>query len=292
MALRVSRGNVKPLRTEIQQQGEWHLRPGLNTRCIASICIAKEDDHVFLADRENESIIELSEHGEILTEFRFDDKNNENYFYFRPVDICLISPDILVVCGWDAGRWWGESKIVFLERGKYDPHLKLKRTVKTKKPVFSLCPKNELVFCCDSIFEVHCFTREGEQLRTIKIPGLITWSVVCSPRIRIDPLSGNFWGSKWFGFSEIVSFNSEGQKLGSVQKGGKEFLDFCLSKFGHFYFTNKEGIFSLFPENKLLYNFPKTSKYFPTISVSENKLVVCTKSEEKDVIKVFHICYK
>lgn len=267
---------------------EWHLPPGPKPRIIRSIHIAEEDDHVFLADRENRSIIELRECGQILIEFRFDDINNEKDVYFEPLDMCSISPDILVVCG--QGKCGRVGKIFFLERKKVYPFLKIKKLITSEKIFFSLCSKNESIFCCDFFLEIHCFTKEGEKVKTVKIDKLTTGSLCSSlSRIRVDSLTGNFWASSLYDRVKLVYFNSDGEKLDSVDKR-EIFLDFAINKFGHLYFATEEGTFSLFPEKRLLYTFPKQAeKYFPKISVSEDKILVCVKNDGKDMILLYFI---
>lgn len=141
------------------------LQQGLVSRIIQSIYIAK-DDHIFLSDLENQSIIELNEHKEILTECRFD----ENNFFFQPNDVELISLNILVACGLGKDPCGMlEGKIIFLERKKIRPHLKVKKIIRTEKHFLSLCSTNESIFCCDANFAIHSFTkvrRKNENYRS------------------------------------------------------------------------------------------------------------------------------
>lgn len=266
---------------ELRPDGEWNLPRGSEPRMIRSIHIDEKDNHVFLVDYENDSIIELNERGEIRTEFRFDDQNNEGHFLFTSFDICSISPDILVVCGKDSD----EGKMVFLEREQNPPFLKVKKNISTHETQsLSLCSGNESIFCLDSNCKIHSFSKEGEKMQTTGINEL-AGSFGFKPRIRVDPSSGELW------WSAYDSFNTETKNVDFTKKGGEKIDDFSFDKYGQLYFPTKEGIFSSFPKIKLLYKFPEKPDYLPQISVSENKILVCIQNNGKDVVKFFKIIY-
>lgn len=282
---------------KLEKVEEWNLLPGLKPRWIESIHVTEDDNHTFVCDWGNQSLIELNELGEVVTEFLFCDEKNRTLFpFFFPVDMCSVSPGLLVVCGVVRGCP-EKGKFVFFERLRRPPFLKVKEIIETESTFFSLCEWNGSIFVCDLKFKIHSFTNKGKKLHTIEIGGLTTTDLGCFyPRIRVDPLSGNFWGSTGISSSsssspaEIVSFNSEGEKLSTMEKG-EDFFDFCLNKFGHFYFSTKEGIFTFLPDKKLCFKFDEQSEFLPRIFVSENKISVCVKNGGKHLIKIFQMLY-
>ena len=81
---------------------------------IQSIVVSKEDDHLFLPDLSNCSIIKLKESGELVCDLILKEKG-EN---FHPTGMFFNSSEILRV---NCGEWGGgtEKKLIFFERQKF-----------------------------------------------------------------------------------------------------------------------------------------------------------------------------
>lgn len=276
-----------PILMGLKQLETYDLENGLR---IQSIHVT-EDGHIFLCSSGNR-LIELSGNGEFLHEFHLKNENDENPQFLNPFYVCSISPNILVVCG-------EKEEIYFSERIKVRPFLKTKKIIKMKGKIFqSLCSNNDSVFVLHPDLTISCFNKNGEEIKTIKLQTI--WSYSCDSMMRIDPVSGNFWVSKcvrvvksdkWSeGHNDygIVCFNSEGEK-NSFIKEKKNLYDFYLNKYGHILYLNDTGIHSLSPEiDFLTENSNKPYKFF----VFENKVFVPIYRYQMTSLEIFEILYK
>ena len=76
----------------IQFENEWNLPESNTDRSIQSIVVSYKDNHLFLAEYSNCSIIEMKESGEFVFELILkDEKGNK----FHPHEMIFISPEIL-----------------------------------------------------------------------------------------------------------------------------------------------------------------------------------------------------
>ena len=263
----------------LQFEKQWNL-PGSNMNCwINSILVSDKNKHIFLADNTNCSIIELKESGKLVCELILRDKKGNK---FPPKEMFFNSSGILGVnCCWMRK---GE-KLIFLET-KMSP-LKILSIFDKKKQnsSFSVCKSKENILFCDyQKFKIDFYSAAGKYIKTIDTgESASSW-----PIIRGDPSTGNFWGAVP-NTSKIFCFHENGQKLKSF-KTEEEICDFFINKSGDIYFCNFKGIFAFFPQKNLhlkLYKFEKISKYWPKIFVTEEKLFVFVKIEEKSLIKIF-----
>ena len=120
---------------EIQFENEWNLPESKKDRRIDSIVVNHKDNHLFLADFSNGSILEMKESGEIVFELILKDEKGKK---FHPHEMTFISSEIL---GVNCRSWgWEEKKHFFLERTSFSPFLKIKKIIYTKdKKTFSVC---------------------------------------------------------------------------------------------------------------------------------------------------------
>ena len=112
----------------IQFENEWNLPESNTDRLIHSIVVNHKDNHLFLADCLNPSIIEMKESGEFVFELILKDENGNK---FIPHEMFFISSEILGVKCRSGG--WQEEKIFFLERKQFSPFLKNKKNYEHKK---------------------------------------------------------------------------------------------------------------------------------------------------------------
>lgn len=253
---------------------------------IFSIAGSDENGHVFVVDGRDESIKEFAESGEIVGQYPFGD----GIVRFSPRDICRLTKDILVVCGpfqSERGSGW-RGGILFLARKKSPPFLEKVNLIDTDENEFySLCKMDEKIFVCDLYFEeILCFSKKGEKIKTIQLEKSPGSGSDSAPLLRADPKTGNLWGTRR-GLSEIFVFDPNGRILQTVETE-QEITDFRGNGFGQFYFSNKEGIFSVLPE-KVLYKFPKESENIPRIFVLKKILFVCFQYDGKILMKSFKI---
>ncbi|CAE1268373.1 TRIM56 [Acanthosepion pharaonis] len=195
------------LESECHLQGSypwlWQITPWI----ISSIVVSDKDNHVFVGDRDGGSVLEFRDSGEFVGQFRLKD-GRETFF---PWDMCRLPEDILVVCcpGWSGLRVGG--RLFFLARQKSPPFLKKQKIIDIKeKNFFSLCQIDKKIFACDLNFEeIVCFNENGEKIKTIHpggAPGrrgyprlhydfLFRYApfVHHAPRLRADPMTGNFF---------------------------------------------------------------------------------------------------
>ena len=98
----------------IQFENKWNLPESNTDRIIQSVVVNHKDNHLFLADGSNCSIIELKESGEFVFELIV--LKDENGNKFHPHEMTFISSEILgVVCG---SEDWKEEKIFFFGETK------------------------------------------------------------------------------------------------------------------------------------------------------------------------------
>ena len=270
----------------IQFENEWNLPESNTHRHIESIVVNPRDNHLFLAEFSNCSIIEMKESGEFVFELILKDENGNKLI---PNEMTFISSEILgVVC---ASGSWEEKKIFFLERQKFSPFLEIKKIMNIEnKKTFSVCQiKNQILICETEKFEIDFYTEKDGFIKTIDIgESGGDFPQGRFPRIRVDPSTGNFWGAMTK-TCKIFCFNEKGQKLQTFEIEEK-ILDFSLNEFGEIYFSNFEGIFAFFPEKRLhknLHKFKEESEIWPRIFVTRKKIFVCLQIDEKYLIKIF-----
>ena len=270
----------------IQFENEWNLPESNTDRHIHSIVVNPKDNHLFLADSSNCSIIEMKESGEFVFELILKDENGNKFF---PHEMIFISSEIL---GVKCVSWgWKEGKIFFLERQKFSPFLKIKKIMNIKnKKTFSVCQiKNQILICEREKFEIDFYTEKDGFIKTIDTgESGGDWPQGRVPLIRADPSTGNFWGAVT-NTCKIFCFNEKGQKLQTFEIEEK-ILDFSLNSFQEIFFSNEEGIFVFFPEKKLyknLHKFEKISENWTRIFVTRKKIFVCLKINKKILIKIF-----
>ena len=269
--------------SSIQLENQWNLPESNTRRLITSILVSNEDDHFFLADKSNCSIIELKESGELICELILKDKTGEK---FRPTEMFFNSPDILAVNCQVCGR--GKEKLFFLEREKFSRVLKIKKIIHKKRQnsSFSVCKIEKKILICNYWkFQIDFYTEKGDYIETIDIGES---NEGCWPLIRSDPSTGNLWGATRDP-CKICCFHKNGHKIKSIEIEEK-IWDFFINKSGKIYFCNEEGIFELFPEKNLhknLHKFQKKSEIWPKIFVSREKFFVCFQIHEKYLIKIF-----
>ena len=268
----------------IEIETEWNL-PGLNTpRWIESLVVSDEDNHLFLADHQNRSIVELTESGELVNELELKGEKGEKFW---PMEMFINSSKILGVNCRGEGS---EEYLIFLERKKNFPFvlqiIKIIKKEKTSKLSSSSVCKNqkEILFCDSEKFQFDVYTEKGEFLKTIDT-GVETRGLY--PLIRPDPSTGKIWGAKrWT--CEIFSFNKKGKKIQSV-KIEEEISDSFINEFGQFFFCNLKGIFTFFPEKfkKNLFKFEKESYDPSKLFISREKMFVFLQIDGKYLIKIF-----
>ena len=271
----------------IEIETEWNL-PGSNTnRRIWSFVVSDEDNHLFLADNWNNSIVELTELGELVGELKLKVVKVKE---LKPTEMFFNSSKILVVnCrGW--GKWEREEYLIFLERKKFPCFLQIVKIIKKKKTSdfhsFSVCKIQKEILICDlQKFQFDFYTEKGEFIKTIDtgVESGGFW-----PLIRADTPTGQIWGAKR-GTCEIFSFDEKGTKIQSV-KTKKKILDFFRNELGQIFFCNYKGIFTFFPEKELhknLFKFEKKSEFPPKLFISREKMFVCLEIDGKYLIKVF-----
>ena len=262
-------------RNLVKLENEWNL-PGSNLYSIESILVTQEDNHIFLADSSSCSIIELTESGELISQCRLIYKGKK----FYPLEMVLSSSEILVVICF---LWWGEKKLLFLERKKFSPFLEIKKITDTKKRISdSVCQINEAILICDGKFQIDFYTKNGKYIKTVNTGESRRGDY--RPRIRADPSTGNFWAARQ-DTCKIFCFNEEGQKLQSFETVEK-IWDFFINEFGNLYFCNFEGIFSFFPEKNVC-KFQEKSEICPKIFVSKDKIFVYLQINKKKLIRIF-----
>ena len=150
----------------IQFENKWNLPESNTDRIIQSVVVNHKDNHLFLADGSNCSIIEMKESGEFVFELILKDENGNKFF---PHEMTFISSEILgVVCG---SEDWKEEKIFFLERQKFSPFLEIKKIINTKnKETFSVCQiKNQILICETEKFKIDFYTEKDGFIKTIDI---------------------------------------------------------------------------------------------------------------------------
>ena len=268
----------------IQFENEWDLPDFHGYRLISSIIVSEKDNHVFLADKWNCSVVEWKESGEFVGELNLRLAKDS----FDPQEMFFSSSEILGVnCRVHSFRPAGsfndfEEALIFLEREKIPPFLKMKKIIyKKRQSSYSVCQIKEKILICDiSKFQFEFYTKTGEYITTFdhEEPKGV-W-----PLIRADPLTGKFWGTI-LNTCKIFSFNENGQKLESFETN-EEISDFSVTENGEIYFCNFEGISKFFPE-KSLHKFPKKADIIPKIFVSKEKIFVCLKNDMKYTIKIF-----
>lgn len=269
-----------PLKNLIFEK-EWYVE-GSNLD-VRSICISKEDDHIFICDVSNQSIIEFTEDGKLRGQCLLCEGANK----FTPFDICLVSPDIFVVaCGW-------EKKLIFLERVKYPPYLRIKFSIDTERKFYSVCQMDEKIFACCGFFGVDSFTKSGQKVETIRnrisSNEHNTWPIIransCTGLICLAEI--DIW--KKLNKSVMRHFTSSGTYI-TNPTSQENISDFCFNEFGHYYYCNEEEFFSSSPQ-KCLYKFEVKSEGFTRILVSKKKLFILHKLEGKYLIKIFTVLY-
>ena len=127
----------------IQFENEWNLPESNTLRLIQSIVVNHKDNHVFLADYWNFSIIELKESGEFVFELILKDENGNK---FLPNEMIFISSEILGVKCLSGGReanilvggkcvlgGWEEEKIFFFGETKIFSIFRNKKNYEHKK---------------------------------------------------------------------------------------------------------------------------------------------------------------
>ena len=272
----------------IEIETEWNLPESNTDRWIRSLVVSDEDNHLFLADDSNCSIVELTESGEFVGELKLIGEKGEK---FEPTEMFFDSSEILGVNCWGVGREWGEGYLIFLERKKCPCFLQIIKIIKKKKTSdflsFSVCKnQKEILFCNLQKFQFDFYTEKGEFIKTIDTGNGESggrW-----PLIRADPSTGQIWGAKQK-TCEIFSFNEKGTKIQSVETK-EEILDFFINKFGQISFCNFEGIFTFFSEKKLrkdLFKFEKKSECYPKLFISREKMFVFLKIDGKYLIRIF-----
>ena len=262
----------------VQFENEFYLQGSNKCRLISSILVSDKDNHIFLADYSNRSIIELKESGEFLSELILTHEG-EN---FLPREMFFNAPEILGVnCGL-CGT--GEERLLFLERENFSS-LKIKQIVNKKKTFtsFSVCQfKKAIIFCNYQKLQFDFYTEKGEYIKTVDT-GLLNGHF---PRIRVDHSTGNIWGAVQT-TSKIFCFNKIENKIQSIEIG--RIWNFSINESGEIYFCNSLGIFAFFPKNhsiKYLYKFEKTTKRIPSIFVSREKIYVCREIEDDFLIEI------
>ena len=270
----------------IQLENEWNLPKSNTHRHILSIVVSHKDNHLFLAEHLNRSIIEMKETGEFVCELILKDEKGNKFF---PQEMAFISSEMLwVVCG----SWgWKEAKIFCLERKRFSPFLEIKKSIITRnKRTFSVCQiKNQILICDFEKFEIDFYTEKDGYIKTIDIgESGGDFPQGRFPRIRTDPSTGNIWGAMT-STCKIFCFNEHGQKLQSFEIEEK-IWDFSLNEFGEIYFSNKEGIFAFFPGKNLfkyLHEFQEKSEILPENFVTRKKFFVGLKNNQKYLFKIF-----
>ena len=265
----------------IEYENEWNL-PRLNRcRTITSIAVCKEDDHIFLVDESNSSIIELNESGKLVCELIV---GNVSGYKFTPTEMFFNSSEILGV-----NCWWGQDMLVFFEREKVSPFLKLKfQKIITQKnpssPSFSVCKIEKNILISDMKFQLDLYTEKGDFIKTLDSRQR-GWGHLL---IRVDPSTGNLWCAER-NTCKMFCLNENGEKIESVETE-KIILDFSVNEFGQIYFCNQEGIFAFFPEknlHKTLHNFQKKIQNWPKIYVSSKTIFVYLEINKKYLIQIF-----
>ena len=269
----------------IQFENEWNLPESNTDRYINSIVVNPKDNHLFLGEYSNCSIIEMKESGEFVFELILKDEKGKK---FHPNEMTFISTEILgVIC---VTRDWEEGKIFFLERQKFSPFLEIKKIMNIKnKKTFSVCQiKNQILICDFEKFKIEFYTEKGGFIKTIDTGESGGDWPRRFPLIRVDPSTGNIWGAMK-NTCKIFCFNEKGQKLQTFEIEEK-IWDFSLNSFQETFFSNLEGIFVFFPEKKLykiLHKFEKISEKLTKIFVTRKKIFVCLQINKKYLIKIF-----
>ena len=103
-----------------------------------------------------------------------------------------------IFCGVKCVSWvWKEEKILFLERQKFSPFLKIKKIINTKnKKTFSVCQiKNQILICDFEKFEIDFYTEKDGFIKPLTLAnrGVIGPNVVC-PEFVLIPQLGIFGG--------------------------------------------------------------------------------------------------
>ena len=130
--------------------------------------VSDEDQHLFLADSLNCSIVELTETGDFVVELTLKLKNGQ---YLYPQKIFFYSSEILVAICWLEG--W-EDYITFLQRKKnLRFFLEIRKIIpKERVPYFrsiSVCKyKNNILICDSRNFKIH-FLTQGNFIKAIDI---------------------------------------------------------------------------------------------------------------------------
>ena len=258
---------------------EWILPKSKERRFIQSLVIS--NNHIFLVDRGNNSIIELKESGELVDELSL---TREGKIY-SPREIFISSPEILgVIC---LQKRDNRENLIFLER-KNNSSLKIKKIIDIKITsnsfISSVCQiKDRILICQSDKLQITFCTINGYHLNTINTDK----SGKYPSRIRADPSTGKFWGTIQ-NTKDLFYFNEYAKILETFET--EEIIsDFSANEFGGIY-CNLEGIFAFFLETKSckeLYKFDKKPGARPTIFVSKEKLVVCLKINNEYLIRIF-----